>query len=110
MMFVIGINFAIRISDLLKLAIQDLLNQDLTFKDSILIREGKTQKPRYLYIVKPVQDAVMLYLNSLPSFSLSDPLFLSREKDSQGNKKSIGRSMAHKILSDLGDAINKLFG
>lgn len=113
MMFVIGINFAIRISDLLSLHLYDFIEEGkdlIIFKSHILIREGKTKKPRYVYITEPVQKAVSLYLESLPSFSLTDPLFLSRERDSFGNPKAIGRSMAHNIMSELGDAIDKHLG
>ena len=41
MLFVVGINFGLRISDLLRLRFSDLINKDLTFKDTFPILEKK---------------------------------------------------------------------
>lgn len=45
-MFIMGINFGLRCSDLTSLRYGDILNEDLTYKDPIWVRERKTAKRR----------------------------------------------------------------
>lgn len=92
MLFVIGINFGLRVSDLLSLKFYHLINDDMSFKDSFEILEKKTsttrknQKLRYISINQAVIDAVTLYLENAPyDIDLDDYLFRS-ESHNKGSK------------------------
>lgn len=84
-MFLIGINTGLRITDLLELKIEDVKG-----KKKLIIKEGKTNKPRQIQltnIYKEVQDYIK---------TLSKPsgwLFPSREGD-----KRITRIQAYNVL------------
>ncbi len=83
MLFIVGINFGLRASDLRLLRFSDLINDDLTFRDSFPILEKKTKntrkkkKNRCVTINLAVIEAVTLYLEHTPGVSLSDYMFRS---------------------------------
>lgn len=83
MLFIVGINFGLRVSDLRMLRFSNLINDNLTFKDSFAIFEQKTRntrkrkKNRYVTINTAVIEAVTLYLENTPNVSLSDYMFRS---------------------------------
>ena len=65
MLFIIGINFGLRVSDLIQLRFTHLINDDLTFKTTFPVFEIKTKntrkkkKNRYITINDAVMDAVI---------------------------------------------------
>lgn len=83
MLFIVGINFGLRVSDLRMLRFCNLINDNFTFKDSFAIFEKKTRntrkrkKNRYITINHAVIEAVTLYLENTPDVSLSDYMFRS---------------------------------
>ncbi len=83
MLFIIGINFGLRVSDLRMLRFSNLINDNLTFKDSFPVFEKKTRntrkrkKNRYITINTAVVEAVTLYLENTPNVRLSDYIFRS---------------------------------
>ena len=83
MLFIVGINFGLRVSDLRVLRFSNLINDNLTFKDSFAVFEQKTRntrkrkKNRYITINTAVIEAVTLYLENTPNVSLSDYMFRS---------------------------------
>lgn len=46
MLFIVGINFGLRVSDLRKVRFKDLINNDMTFKDSFSLIEVKTRNTK----------------------------------------------------------------
>lgn len=106
MMFVININNAARISDLFKLTIGDVLEENGEIVDEVYIRESKTSKTRYMFFGTASKEAIREYLNSLKNFSLDDPLFASRKKDKDGRPKPLTRQQAWNIMHDMGEAIS----
>ena len=64
LLIVMGVNFGLRYSDLSALRICDFVNPDLTPKESTVIIEQKTQKPRQLLINPTVHQYLMLHLNN----------------------------------------------
>ena len=112
MLFIVGINFGLRVSDLIALRFSDLINSDCSFKDSFAILEKKTsntrktKKNRYISINTAVVEAVTLYLENTSNVRLSDYLFRSESNRGSNMNKPIHRSNVDRILkgiaSDLG--------
>ena len=73
-LFVLGINVALRITDLLALEWGDVLNEKGKFKE-IRLLEGKTKKERRIQLNKPSQRALWELLGSLDGYSFDDYLF-----------------------------------
>lgn len=98
-LFTLGINIALRISDLLKLTWGDVLNSK-DFK-VINLKEGKTQKPRNIKLNTAAQNALKELLKSLDTYNMGDFIFKSRE----GDNKPITRQQALNILKDAAEAV-----
>ena len=83
MLFIVGINFGLRVSDLRMLRFSNIINDNLTFKDRFAVFEKKTRntrkrkKNRYITINTAVIDAVVLYLEHTPNVTMSDYMFRS---------------------------------
>ncbi len=107
-LFMLGINVGLRISDLVSLRVGDLLpyGMDYGFVEYVWIKQEKTEKMVEIIINKDAQEAISLYLNTLSGYSLEDPLFSSRKRDSSGNLKHIDPKSVWEILNgasvDLG--------
>ena len=99
-LFVVGINVALRITDLLALEWGDVLNEKGKFKE-IRLLEGKTKKERRIQLNKPSQRALWELLGSLDGYSFDDYLFQSRE----GAQKALPRQQALNILKDAAKAV-----
>lgn len=106
MMFVVNINNACRISDLLTLTIGDVLDANGKVRDRLFIRESKTKKTRYIFFGPSSKEAILQYLNALPEYKLTDHLFASRQKGT-GEAKAISRCQAWRIIHNMGIAISK---
>lgn len=83
MLFIVGINFGLRVSDLRMLRFSDLITDELVFKTTFPVYEIKTRntrkvaKNRYITINKAVIEAVTLYLENTENVHLSDFMFRS---------------------------------
>lgn len=113
MLFIVGINFGLRVSDLRQLRFAHLINDNLTFKSSFPIFEQKTRntrkhkKNRYITINAAVRQAVITYLENTPGVCLSDYMFRS-EANNKGTKEDrvntnqpIHRNSIDRILKGL---------
>lgn len=94
LLFTLGINTALRISEILKLKVSDVLNQDGTVKDYYELKETTVRANSKFPISKNVKRAVKEYLRDYKG-NLEHPLFPSRK----GNK-AITRQQAWHILND----------
>lgn len=112
MLFIVGINFGLRISDLLTLRFSHLINDDCTFRDRFAILEKKTkntrkhQKNRYITINTAVVEAITLYLEHTDDVRLSDYLFRSESNNGRSKNSPISKQavdlMLKGIAKDLG--------
>lgn len=90
MLFIVGINLGLRVSDLVTLRFSHLIDESFAFKTTFPILEKKTKhtrkvrKNRYLTINEAIMDAVELYLTHHPA-KLDDYMFRS-ESNRGGNK------------------------
>ena len=90
MLFILGINFGLRCSDLRELRFCNLINDNFTFKDTFPVFEKKTRntrkkkRNRYITINNAVMEAVTMYLEHTPNVTLSDYLFRSEARRTKG--------------------------
>lgn len=78
--FVLGINFALRISDLLSLKVEDVRKSDGNLKEMVYIREQKTNKQKCIQINEASEQALDYYFSKV-DVKQNDWLFSGR-----GNK------------------------
>ncbi len=64
-LFTLGINSGLRISDLLKLKIKDVINEEYKLRDRITIKENKTGKVKNFPIADTAKKAITEYLKCL---------------------------------------------
>lgn len=112
MLFIVGINFGLRCSDLRMLRFSNLINDDCTFKDRFPVFEKKTRntrkvkRNRYITINTAVIEAVTLFLENKPGVKLSDYMFRSESnRGSNLNQPMTKRGidyMLKGIAKDLG--------
>lgn len=112
MLFVVGINFGLRVSDLRSLRFTNLINDDCTFRDRFAIFEKKTrntrkhQKNRYITINTAVVEAVTLYLENTKGIRLSDYMFRSESNNGSNKNEPMSKQaidyMLKGIARDLG--------
>lgn len=107
MLFIVGINFGLRVSDLRLLRFSNLINEDCVFKDSFAILEKKTKKTRkhqrnrYITINTAVIEAVTLYLENTPDVKLSDYMFRSESNHGSGENVPIHRNSIDRIMKGI---------
>lgn len=101
-MWTIGVSLGLRISDLLSLRIDYLLNEDKTFRKRMRVVEQKTMKINNCLITQSVIDAAIKLFDSMDwEFESSDYLFKSNK-----TKGKMFEEYGWKILSDAGKALN----
>lgn len=111
MLFIVGINFGLRVSDLLTLRFSHLIDDQFRFKTTFPILEKKTkntrkvQKNRYITINDAVVDAVALYLENTPGVKLSDYMFRSESNRGGNVNKPMHRNSVERILKEAGNAL-----
>ena len=99
LMFTVGINSALRVSDLLALRVGDVRAENGMLKSEIILREKKTGKEKRFPINESVMKELKEYLQ--PEWPDDRPLFKSRK----GSNRAINRNHAHEILSKAGKQI-----
>lgn len=107
MLFIVGINFGLRVSDLRTLRFSHLINDDCTFRDRFPILEKKTkntrkhQRNRYISINTAVVEAVTLYLENTPGVHLSDYMFRSASNNGCNENKPISKQAVDAVLKGV---------
>lgn len=115
MLFVVGINFGLRVSDLLELRFSHLINEDCTFKTTFPVLEKKTKntrkvrKNRYITINEAVMEAVTLYLEHSSSgnrsVKLDDYMFRSESNRGINENKPMSRVSVDRILKGIAEDV-----
>ena len=112
MLFIVGINFGLRVSDLRMLRFTNLINDNLTFKDSFAVFEKKTRntrkrkKNRYITINKAVIEAVTLYLEHTEGVCLSDFLFRSESNRGKNKNEPLSIKSIDRILKGIANDLD----
>ncbi|MGD0153992.1 MAG: site-specific integrase [Thermacetogeniaceae bacterium] len=100
LLFTIGINSALRVSDLLRLRQMDLCDNRGRVLDAIRVREKKTNKEKLFRLNKSIRKALNEYMQTTP-LDMDAFLFQSRK----GENRPIGRGQAWEILSNAAKAV-----
>lgn len=112
MLFIVGINFGLRASDLRMLRFSDVINNDMTFKDNFPVFEIKTRntrkkkKNRYISVNKAVIEAITLYLEHTDNVHLDDYMFRSLSNRGKNENKPISVRAIEYILSGISKDLN----
>lgn len=112
MLFIVGINFGLRVSDLRVLRFSNLINDNCTFKDSFAVFEKKTRntrkkrKNRYITINRAVREAVTLYLEHTPGVCLSDYMFRSQSHNGSNKNEPIDMRSVNRILYGIAEDLD----
>lgn len=107
MLFICGINFGLRVSDLRLLRFCDLIDESMNFKESLVLIEQKTsntrrvKRNRHLSINNAVIEAVTLYLENVHGVKLSDYLFRCESNRGKNSGKPIHRNSIDEILKGI---------
>lgn len=105
MLFIVGINFGLRVSDLVQLQFIHLIDESFSFRTSFPVLEKKTrntrkvQRNRYITINEAVMDAVELYLRHT-SCKLDDYMFRSESNRCTENKP-MTRMSVDRIMKEV---------
>lgn len=112
MLFIVGINFGLRVSDLRVLRFSNLINNNFMFKDTFPVFEKKTRntrarkKNRYITINTAVVEAVTLYLENTPNVCLSDYMFRSLSNRGGNINEPLSIKSIDRILKGIADDLN----
>lgn len=99
-LFTLGIHSGLRISDLLKLNLSDVIDKKDKPKDRITLREKKTNKSKTFPLSVPARKAITEYLQTRGDYKLLEPLFVSRK-----GVKALQRQQAYKIINEAARAV-----
>lgn len=93
LLFVFGINVGLRISDIIKLKVEDIMDYTGEIKKHLEVREEKTKKIKRFKINSMLAEELYQYVRNL---NMTDYIFQSRN----GNNKHITRERAYTILNN----------
>ena len=100
LMFTLGINAGLRISDILAMKWKDLLTSDGKVKDEVRVKEKKTKKTKIFPLNGAVKRAIEEYLLNIQSNpDLNSYVFLSRKKTKEGKPQPISRVAAWQTIN-----------
>lgn len=112
MLFIVGINFGLRISDLLRLRFTNLIDDNFKFRTTFPILEQKTKntrkvrKNRYITINEAVMDAVTLYIQNNDGCKLDDYMFRSESNNGSNINEPLSRMAVHRILKEISETLS----
>jgi integrase len=101
LMLVLGLNFALRISDLIRIRVSDVYDPDMYPRNRLILREKKTNKENFLAITNSSRDSLIDYVKYTRIKFSDDYLFKSR----QGGNRSIDRIQAYRILNQVAEKV-----
>lgn len=102
-LFVLGINSGLRVGDLVKLKVSDVLTDKGNLKDRVWVIEKKTKKSKDFPLGESSQKALKEYLSST-KLEMADYLFPSRKEnhDSKKGNYELDRRSVWRILKEAG--------
>lgn len=104
LLFVFGVNSALRIGDLLSLRVKDILNGNGGFREELEIKLQKTKKNISIYLNDPIKKALTLYFDKGQAIDPNDYLFYSLKRGGFRNK-AISRVRAFMLIKQWTKAV-----
>ena len=102
LLFILGINVGLRISDILGLTVSDLIQPNgKSVNDYVTITEKKTGKNKKFYLGDIVKKVIDNYLKEFPVLDMDSYVFKSRK----GENSPITRQQAYRILNGAAESI-----
>lgn len=99
--FTLGILYGLRAGDLLSLKVSNFYNENGSFKLHCDLYEEKTRKFNNPIISKQIQNLISAYIiGSDLKLDYHDPLFPSKKKNENGNRRPITISQYNRILKE----------
>ncbi|MDZ5474482.1 tyrosine-type recombinase/integrase [Bacillus sp. 31A1R] len=98
LLFVFGINTGLKISEILTIKIEDILNKDHKI-NAFYELHSEAKGTTFIYLNKNVQKAITSYLEST-EYKMDDFLFKSSKTD-----KAITRQQAYRIISKAAETV-----
>ncbi len=95
LLFTLGINTGLRISDLLRLKVEDVQDERGKIKEYLDLNEKKTKKQRLIYLNDEAKNALEYFLDKTRIYDLSRYLFIS---DKTKINKPISRIRAWQLI------------
>jgi integrase len=104
--FWIGVNSALRISDLLSLKVGNVCNVDGTIVKKITLKERKTGKTKEFPLSDKIRAEIQTVIQYYNLKDDNDPLFPSHKRAEDGTIKPIGRSYANQLINEAARMCN----
>ena len=102
LLFILGINVGLRISDILKLKVKDITKLNTKApKDYVIITEIKTRKTKKFYIGDIVKKVIENYMKENDNPGFDTYIFLSRK----GINMPITRQQAYRIINNAAESL-----
>jgi integrase len=103
LLFVVGINSALRISDLLQLQIGDFIDEDGDIRNHFIIREAKRDKRNEVVVNSNMREALDKYLAYYPNIGHNPDNYLcfSTKLSDYNYTRSITRVQGWRIVADM---------
>ncbi len=99
LMFTLGINAGLRISDILTMRWKDLVRKDGHIRDEVIVKEKKTKKTKKFPLNGAVIRAIEMYVQNTPIVDLNGFVFISRKKKENGETRPISRVAAWQSIN-----------
>lgn len=101
-LFTLGINSALRISDLLEITVSEVVDDNGKVRERLKVTENKTDKKKTFPFTNKVKEALTEYISIA---NPKDVLFPSQKSKGIKGTGAVGRGQINKILSDAAKAI-----
>ena len=102
LLWTMGTNLGLRISDLLALKLKDVQDNRGNIRESLEITEVKTKRPRDITIRPPVRKALQTFVKATGIYDLNEYLFRDRREGKEDINKPITRVRAWQMINEWG--------
>ena len=102
LLWTMGTNLGLRISDLLALKLKDVQDNRGNIRESLEIIEKKTKRPRDITIRPPVRKALQTFVKATGIYDLNEYLFRDRREGKEDINKPITRVRAWQMINEWG--------
>jgi len=99
LLFIMGINTAMRIGDLLSLSIGDVVNARGEITGAVILKEKKTGKTKRCPVNQSIRNALVEYFTCNHRRELSEPLFISQKRG------ALSRFQAWRVIKAAGESV-----